>query len=167
MCPAGPLASSSRRLARPPQTLLTTEVPLWLGQVREPVSGFCRRRICVFHTPKLKSKSGAPSRALEAGGKDISSPVDVSSSRVNVATKIGSQVLPPSSENDCSTWWKSGVMSDQTNRTKIVRPLNDSWSKSSPRPFLNRRSEVDSPHPPRCRQSTDPTDAPADCKETM
>jgi hypothetical protein len=27
MCPAGPVASSSKRLARPPQTLLTTEVP--------------------------------------------------------------------------------------------------------------------------------------------
>jgi hypothetical protein len=35
-------------------------------------------------------------------------------------------------------------MSDHTNRTKIVRPLNDSWPKSSPRPFLTRRSEVDS-----------------------
>src|SRR5260370_557068 len=59
------------------------------------------------------------------------------SSRVSVPTKFGCQVLPPSPENDCSTWWEFGVMSDHTNRTKIVRPLNDSWPKSSPRPFLN------------------------------
>ena len=34
--------------------------------------------------------------------------------RVRVALKFGSQVLPPSSENDCSKWWDVGVMSDQT-----------------------------------------------------
>src|SRR5580700_4135110 len=126
MCPAGPLASSSKMLALPPHTLLTTEVPSYSAQVCEPVRGFCRRRIWVFHTPKLKSKSCAPSSASESGGEAISPPFDVPSSRVSVATKFGSQVLPPSSENDCSTWWESGVMSDQTNRTKMVRPLNDS-----------------------------------------
>jgi hypothetical protein len=57
--------------------------------------------------------------ALEAGATGSSSPVDASSSRVSVATKFGSQVLPPSSENDCSTWWELGVMSDQTNRTNM------------------------------------------------
>src|SRR6185295_16423913 len=29
------------------------------------------------------------------------------------------------------------VMSDHTFRTRMVRPLNGSWSKNSPRPFLN------------------------------
>src|SRR5580658_5089278 len=43
--------------------------------------------------------------------------------RVRVATKLGSQLLPPSSEKDCSKRWESGVMSDQTMRTRMVRPL--------------------------------------------
>src|ERR1700722_4899818 len=43
--------------------------------------------------------------------------------RVRVAVKFGSQVLPPSSEKDCSKWWESGVMSDQTTRTSMVLPL--------------------------------------------
>ncbi len=44
--------------------------------------------------------------------------------RVRSATKFGSQVLPPSSENACSTWYEFGVMPDQTNRTRMVRPLS-------------------------------------------
>ncbi len=43
--------------------------------------------------------------------------------RVRVATKLGSQVLPPSSEKDCSTWCESAAMSDQTKRTRMVLPL--------------------------------------------
>jgi hypothetical protein len=34
-----------------------------------------------------------------------------------------SQVLPPSSEYDCSKWAEFAVMSDQTYRIKIIRPL--------------------------------------------
>src|SRR5580700_4796188 len=45
-------------------------------------------------------------------------------SLVNVATKFGSQVLPPLSEKDCSKRCESGVMSDQTMRTRMVLPLN-------------------------------------------
>src|SRR5580658_2409727 len=48
--------------------------------------------------------------------------------RVSVATKLGSQVLPPSSEKDCSKRCESAVMSDQTMRTRMVRPLYVSWS---------------------------------------
>src|ERR1700676_3340668 len=57
--------------------------------------------------------------------------------RVSTAIQLTSQVLPPSSENDCSKRHESAVMSDQTLRTRIVRPSKDSWSKNSPRPSLN------------------------------
>src|SRR5580704_4641126 len=43
--------------------------------------------------------------------------------RVKVATKFGSQVLPPSSENDCSNRCESAEMSDQMIRTRMALPL--------------------------------------------
>ena len=57
--------------------------------------------------------------------------------RVSVAIQFTSQVLPPSSENACSNRQEFGEMFDMTNRTKMARPLNVSWSKNSPRPPLN------------------------------
>src|SRR5207253_8998981 len=57
--------------------------------------------------------------------------------RVSVATKFGSQVLPPSSENACSKWCESGVVSAKTWRTSMTLPLTVSWSINSPCPFLN------------------------------
>ena len=51
---------------------------------------------------------------------------DSSFTRVSVAIQFTSQVLPPSSENACSKRHESGVMSDQTFRTRMVLPLNDS-----------------------------------------
>ncbi len=57
--------------------------------------------------------------------------------RVSSAIQFTSQLLPPSSEKDCSKWQESALMSDQTLRTRMVRPLKSSWSKNSPRPFLN------------------------------
>jgi hypothetical protein len=56
---------------------------------------------------------------------------------VSIAIQFTSHVLPPSFENDCSKRHDVGVMSDITNRTRIDRPLNVSWLKNSPRPFLN------------------------------
>jgi DNA-binding HxlR family transcriptional regulator len=44
------------------------------------------------------------------------------SQRANSASQFASQVLPPSSENACSSRNDLGVMSAKTNRTKIVRP---------------------------------------------
>ena len=60
-----------------------------------------------------------------------------SRTRVSVALQFTSQVAPPSSENACSKWHEFAVMSDITNRTKIALPSSASWSKNSPRPFLN------------------------------
>src|SRR5262249_20069706 len=57
--------------------------------------------------------------------------------RVSVAIQLTSQVLPPSSENACSKRHEFGVMFEITKRTKMDRPLNFSWLKNSPRPFLN------------------------------
>ena len=48
--------------------------------------------------------------------------------RVSVAIQFTSQVLPPSSENACSKRQEFAVMSDQTLRTRIMRPLK--FSKS-------------------------------------
>src|SRR4029453_4940238 len=62
MWPAGPLTSNSKRLVRPCQTLLTTEVPSYSTHSFEPVNGCTRRETCVFQLPKLKSKSCWPSR---------------------------------------------------------------------------------------------------------
>ena len=42
--------------------------------------------------------------------------------RANSASQFASQVLPPSSEKDCSSRNERGVMSEKTNRTKIARP---------------------------------------------
>ena len=42
--------------------------------------------------------------------------------RANSATQFASQVLPPSSEKDCSSRKDFGAMSEKTNRTKIARP---------------------------------------------
>src|SRR4029077_10796369 len=50
------------------------------------------------------------------------------STRVSTAIQLTSQVLPPSSEKDCSKWQEIGVMSEITNRTKMARPLYISWS---------------------------------------
>jgi hypothetical protein len=47
-----------------------------------------------------------------------------------------SEVLPPSSEKDCSNRHEFEVMSDMKNRTKMARPLLVSWSKNSP-PILD------------------------------
>jgi serine/threonine protein kinase len=57
--------------------------------------------------------------------------------RVSVAIQFTSQVLPPSPEKDCSKRHESGVMTKMTKRTWIARPFSSSWSKNSPRPFLN------------------------------
>src|SRR5260370_16583782 len=59
--------------------------------------------------------------------------------RVWSVIQLTSQVLPPSSENDCSKWAEFGVMPDQTNRTRMALPLgpDGSVSKNSPRAFLN------------------------------
>lgn len=43
-------------------------------------------------------------------------------SRVSVALKLASQVLPPSFEKDCSKRCESGVISDQTARTRMALP---------------------------------------------
>src|SRR5207249_5662567 len=58
--------------------------------------------------------------------------------RVSTAIQFTSQVLPPSSENDCSNRQEFDVMSEMTNRTRMARPLRVSWLKNSPRPFVNR-----------------------------
>src|SRR5262249_56215780 len=71
--------------------------------------------------------SEEPQRALS--GADFN--------RVSVAIQLTSQVLPPSSENACSKRHEFGVMFEITKRTKMDRPLNVSWLKNSPRPFLN------------------------------
>src|ERR1700677_1759168 len=86
--------------------------------------------------PNSKSKSCCPSFTVSGGvlGKFLS---DSSFTRVSVAIQLTSQLLPPSSENACSNRHESGVMSDQTFRTRMVLPLNSSRSKNSPRPFLN------------------------------
>jgi hypothetical protein len=57
--------------------------------------------------------------------------------RVSVAIQLTSHVLPPSSEKDCSKWHEFAVMSEITKRTRMARPFRGSWSKNSPRPFLN------------------------------
>src|SRR6266849_6159744 len=57
--------------------------------------------------------------------------------RVSTAIQFTSQVLPPSAENDCSNRQEFDVMSEMTNRTRIVRPLRVSWLKNSPRSFVN------------------------------
>src|SRR5215469_606019 len=67
MCPAGPPTSSSSRLARPFQTLRTTEVPSYSTHVVEPVNGCSSRLRCVFQVPISKSKSCWPSRGAAAG----------------------------------------------------------------------------------------------------
>src|SRR5580700_8450834 len=67
---------------------------------------------------------------------------DSSLTRVSVAIQFTSQVLPPSAENACSKWQEAGVTSDQTCRTKMFFPLNDSLSMNSPRPFLNSPLEA-------------------------
>jgi hypothetical protein len=42
--------------------------------------------------------------------------------QVNVAVQFGSQVFPPSLENDCSVRNEVGVTSENTNRTRTARP---------------------------------------------
>src|SRR5437667_10095158 len=56
---------------------------------------------------------------------------------MNIMTQFVSQVLPPSSENACSKRLEFGVISEKPFRARIIRPLNSSWSKNSPRPSLN------------------------------
>jgi hypothetical protein len=56
---------------------------------------------------------------------------------VKFAMKAGAQVLPPSSEYDSSKWCESGLISDQTARTRMDRPAKVSWANNSPRPSLN------------------------------
>src|SRR5271167_717126 len=62
---------------------------------------------------------------------------DSSFTRVSTSTQFASQVLPPSSENDCSKRHESAVMSEKTFRTRMLLSLNGSISKNSPSPFLN------------------------------
>src|ERR1700676_1115947 len=62
---------------------------------------------------------------------------DSSSTRVWSVIQFTSQVLPPSSENDCSKWGEFVVMSVQTNRINTLLSLIVSCAKNSPRPFLN------------------------------
>src|SRR6266568_1035034 len=59
--------------------------------------------------------------------------------RVWSVIQFTSQVLPPSSENDCSKCGEFEVISDQINRTRIALPFGPdvSVSKNSPLPFLN------------------------------
>ena len=73
----------------------------------------CPIRWCHVISDSANAKS-APFHSLHYG------------SRVSVALKFDSQVLPPSSENDCSKWCDVGVMSDQTCRTGTALPLNGS-----------------------------------------
>ncbi len=103
---------------------------------------FCSRRLCLDSQPFVKS---SPSRGiLDRGCGEVQRAFsDSSFARVTFEIQFTSQVLPPSSENDCSKWAEFGVMSDQTYRVRIVLPFNVSWQKNSPRPFLNRRRWVD------------------------
>src|SRR5882724_13084077 len=68
MCPPGPSTSSSTRLARPSQILLTTDVPLNSTHWVEPHKGCTRRRRCVLQAPISKSKSCCPSRMPVSAG---------------------------------------------------------------------------------------------------
>src|SRR5581483_10357926 len=96
----------------------------------------------MFQLPISKSKLCAP-----LCGSELVSAFDFETSelwarnssctRVSVAIQLTSHVLPPSSENACSKRHEVEVMSDQTFRTRIILPSNSSWSKNSPRPFLN------------------------------
>ncbi len=47
--------------------------------------------------------------------------------RTNSATQLGSHVLPPSSEKDCSKRKVVSVISEKMKRTKTARPLKSSW----------------------------------------
>src|SRR6516165_1575733 len=60
MCPAGPSASTTKMLARPPHISLTTDVPSYSARVGDALSGCSNRDTWVFQTPKLKSKSALP-----------------------------------------------------------------------------------------------------------
>src|SRR5438094_3684455 len=131
MCPAGPSTSSSNRLARPFQTGRTKEVPSYSTQCLETVNGFLRRVTCVFQLPMLKSKSRCRFSSLPACC-DVVSPC---ASRETVATQFGSQILPPSSEKDCSKWYEFAVMSEKICRTRIALPLNVSLSYNTSRPY--------------------------------
>src|SRR5579863_1577284 len=71
MCPEGPVTSSSRRFARPPQTLRTTDVPSYSTQVFEPLRGWVSLDTWVFQVPISKSKSCAPSRGAGAAGPPL------------------------------------------------------------------------------------------------
>src|SRR6185503_6784049 len=102
--------------------------PSYSAQVESPVMGWIRRLTRVFQLPMWKSKSRWPAGVAGA---------DASRTRVWSVIQFASQVFPPSSENDCSKWAESGVISDQIYRTRMVLPLKGSWSKNSPRPFLN------------------------------
>ncbi len=111
--PAGPWASTVARLARPFQILLVTEVPSISVHLVEPVSGCRRRRMCIFHAPKSKSKSCWPSCPVEATGAAVPGggvltlpgwgwPHTASPVRIWSEIQLTSQVLPPSGEKDCS-----------------------------------------------------------------
>src|SRR5215472_16937605 len=79
MCPAGPSTSSSKMLARPPQILLTTDVPSYSARVGDALSGCSNRDTWVFQTPKLKSKSWLP--AVSAARQGATSQADAATSR--------------------------------------------------------------------------------------
>src|SRR5882762_7911637 len=71
-------------------------------------------------------------RFARNGAKDIrlqsSLVLPVGFNRVSTAIQLTSHVLPPSSEKACSNRHETGVMSDQMLRTRIILPLNISWS---------------------------------------
>jgi hypothetical protein len=60
------------------------------------------------------------------GMRCTTSPVRIHSFAVKVMTQLVSQVLPPSSENACSKWDESGMISEKPFREKMALPLNDS-----------------------------------------
>src|SRR5258708_7606029 len=55
---------------------------------------------------------------------------DSSLTRVWSVIQFTSQVLPPSSENDCSKWGEFVLVFDQINRTRMALPLGPDGSVS-------------------------------------
>src|SRR5258705_4113854 len=80
----------------------------------------------------------SPSRACNSC-EDQCALSDASFTRVWSVIQLTSQVLPPSSENDCSKCGVSVLVFVQTSRHRMDLPLgpDGSVSKNSPRPFLN------------------------------
>ena len=77
-----------------------------------------RRRLTRFGPFSSSGGQNSCGEKFQGASSDSSLP------RVSVAIQFTSQVLPPSSENDCSKRTDVGVISEMTNRTRIARPLN-------------------------------------------